>query len=92
MFNAEKYKWLCEQLHDGTLLRVHATMGYDIAIHNVSYENGRIIANYSFDITDVWVYGYNDLYQTMSHRYPTWADKEYYYSDPEVEDWRALNV
>ena len=90
MFNAEKYKWLCEQLQDGTLLRVNSTAGYDIDIRNVSYENGRIIVNYIFDITDVWVYGYNDMYQTMERRYPTWADQEYYYHDPELYERRVV--
>jgi hypothetical protein len=90
MFNSEKYKWLCEQLHDGTHLRVNSNAGYDIAIHTVSYEQGRILANYTFDITNVCVYGYNSSYQTMEHRYPSWLDEEYYYSDPELYEWRAL--
>lgn len=88
MFNSEKYKWLTEQLHDGTLLRVNTTAGYDIDIRTVSYENGHIMANYSFDITDITVYGFNDLYQTMECRYPEWRDKEYYFQDN--YEWRVL--
>lgn len=85
----DKYKWLCEQYHDGTLLRVNSTAGYTIDIQTFYFDNGRIIVNDQFDITNIWVYGFNPKYQTMDYRYPQWEDRYYYYTDVQNE-WRAI--
>ena len=89
MFNSEKYQWLCDQTQQGTLLRVNTTDGGLIDIRTIEYKNGKIIANGTFDITDIWVYGFNENYKTMNYRYPTWPDQHYYYDTDNEYSWRV---
>ena len=88
MFNAEKYKWLCEHIQEGYLLRVAMDSYCDIDIQWVSYKDGIIVANDQFDITDVTVYARNDEYRTMQMRYQMWPDQYNYYHDPLCYEWR----